>query len=223
MSVAPAQSCVPATFNSLSLFGAEVTSLEASLVANYNASVHLAYRFTQPSIQVQNATFCNVTVSYTHPGTDDNVNVEAWLPVGNWNGRFQAVGGGGWVAGRSSFVYTSMAGAIGDGYATITTDAGLGSTMEPSTWALLSPGNVNLHLLQDLGSTSLNDEVSASGYHVHSILSGYDEMLIQYTGDNRERPHQKLLRRRSQLLVLEWLLPRRSPGPHACPALSYGI
>ncbi|KAF7916244.1 uncharacterized protein EAE98_010829 [Botrytis deweyae] len=51
-----------------------------------------------------------------------------------------------------------MAGAIGEGYATVTTDAGLGSASDPTNWGLVSPGNSNLYLLQDLGSVSLYDE-----------------------------------------------------------------
>jgi pimeloyl-ACP methyl ester carboxylesterase len=51
-----------------------------------------------------------------------------------------------------------MVGAVADGYATITTDAGLGTSDDPRDWALLSPGNVNPFNLQNLGSRSLGDE-----------------------------------------------------------------
>lgn len=162
MAISLLKACSPATFSTPSVFGTEIISVHAALVTNYSISVHEWYRFTQPSTQLRNATFCNITVSYTHPGQNDNVLVEAWLPVDDWNGRFQAVGGGGWVAGRFSLSHSAMYGALADGYATITTDAGLGSAFDASPWALLSPGNVNLHLLQNLASVSLNDEVSAA-------------------------------------------------------------
>ncbi|KAI0599497.1 Tannase/feruloyl esterase [Biscogniauxia sp. FL1348] len=149
--------CTPSTF-SPTLFGADILSVQASLVSNYSASVPAAYRLTAPSIEVQNLTFCNVTVTYTHPGTDDSVNVEAWLPTENWNNRFVAVGGGGWAAGRVLLSYDAMAGAAAEGYATITTDAGIGTALDEAPWALLSPGNVNLYKLQNLASVSLNDE-----------------------------------------------------------------
>lgn len=171
--------CIPATFGLPSIFGAEILSLTANIVTNYTASVPDAYRFTQPSTEVTNATICNVTVSYTHPGQDDNIFVEAWLPVDKWNGRFQAVGGGGWVAGRFFLSYSAMAGAIADGYATITTDAGLGSAADASPWALLSPGNVNLYNLDNLGSRSLDDEVSAK-------TRCLEFRLPQLTGQNRQ-------------------------------------
>jgi hypothetical protein len=153
-------SCTPATFKGITLFGGEVLSVGASLVTNYSASVPSNRRFTQPSVEVENATFCNVTVTYTHPGQGDSIIVEAWLPPDEeWNGRLQAVGGGGFVAGRFGDSYTAMSGAVGDGYATITTDAGLGSAPDPISWALLSSGNVNLYNLQNLASVSLDDEV----------------------------------------------------------------
>jgi hypothetical protein len=158
MSVSLLNACSPETFGTLSVFGAEILSINAVIVTNYSASVPDAYRFTQPTTELRNATFCNITVSYTHPGQNDNVNVEAWLPIDNFNGRLQAVGGGGWVAGGFFLSYSGMDGALADGYATLTTNAGLPDS--PDSWALLSPGNVNLHLLQNLGSVSLNDQVS---------------------------------------------------------------
>ncbi|GJC87405.1 putative feruloyl esterase ARB_07085 [Colletotrichum liriopes] len=153
-----ALACVPSTFGNVSLFGAEVLSLDTNLVTNHSSSVPSAVRFTQPSVEVRNASFCNVTVTYTHPGQGDTVIVEAWLPADEWNGRLQAVGGGGWVAGRSAPFYSAMSGVISDGYATITTDAGLGDAQDATPWALLSPGNVNLYGLQNLASVSLEDE-----------------------------------------------------------------
>ncbi|KAK3290911.1 Tannase/feruloyl esterase [Chaetomium fimeti] len=152
--------CLPESFNGVSLFGAEVLSIAASLVTNHTVSVPISDRFTQPPVEVQNATFCNVTVTYTHPGQGDTVAVEAWLPpAGGWNGRLQAVGGAGWVAGRSDLTAVAMAGAVSDGYATVTTDAGLQGAQDSEVpWALLSPGNVNLYALQNLASVSLDDE-----------------------------------------------------------------
>lgn len=157
MALSLAQSCVPSTF-ALSLFGAEILSLEANLVSNYSTSVPEVYRYNAPAVELKNATFCNVTVTYTHPGQNDNIIAEAWLPL-DWNERFMAIGGGGWAAGRFFLSYNAMYGALADGFATITTDAGLGSAVEPTPWAQTSLGNVNLYNLQNLGSVSLNDEV----------------------------------------------------------------
>ncbi|KAI0107033.1 tannase and feruloyl esterase [Nemania sp. FL0031] len=157
MSLSLSNSCVPASFNLSGIFGTEIRHIDTTLVTNYSASVLAVSRYTAPSVELMNATFCNVTVTYTHPGQNDNIIVEAWLPVDNWNSRFQAIGGGGFVAGRYATTYTGMEGAISDGYATITTDAGLGSAITPYPWALLSPGNINSYNLQNLASVSLSD------------------------------------------------------------------
>jgi len=148
----------------MTLFGAEISSVNTALATNFSEYVPSQLRFTQPTIQVQNATFCNVTVSYTHPGQSDNIVVETWLPIENptWNSRLQAVGGGGWQAGRNVLSYETMKGAIGDGYATTTTDAGLGDAVDPADWALTSPGNVNLYKFNNFASVSLNDQAIIS-------------------------------------------------------------
>ncbi|KAI5925188.1 Tannase/feruloyl esterase [Camillea tinctor] len=155
--LSPTQPCTPPTFPSISLFGAEILQVEASVVTNYSFPIPKGWRYSQPAINVQNATFCNVTVSYTHPGQNDTVVAETWLPVEDWNGRLQSIGGGGWVAGRFVLTYAGMLGALRDGYVTATTDGGVGSDSSPPLWGLNSPGNLNLVALDDLGQTSLND------------------------------------------------------------------
>ena len=39
---------------------------------------------------------CRVHASVTHPPAGDDVNIDVWLPLEGWNGRFQGVGGGGY-------------------------------------------------------------------------------------------------------------------------------
>jgi hypothetical protein len=155
-----ASNCSSSAFTLPSLYGSQFLTLEANLVSNYSLGFPIpeGWRYSQPSIDVNDATFCNVTVSYTHPGENDNVYVEIWLPLKeNYNGRLQSIGGGGWTAGRFTLSYAGMIGAVYDGYATATTDAGLGDSSFID-WALISPGNTNLYALQNLGSVSLNDE-----------------------------------------------------------------
>lgn len=152
-----AEQCASGTFSSLALLGAEILTLETTLVTDYTVNATAVDRFTQPPVEVEGINFCNVTVSYTHPGQNDNIIVEAWLPVDTWNERLQAVGGSGYTTGRVALSYNTMNGAIADGYATVTTDAGL--VPEVSEWALVSPGNVNLYNMQNYASVSLNDEV----------------------------------------------------------------
>lgn len=151
------------------LFGAKILSVSTNLVTNYSAYAPEAYNYNHPSIYGDNIDFCNVTVTYTHPGHDDRINVEAWLPL-EWNDRLQAVGGGGMVAGRFGLSYIFMAGAIAQGYATVSTDAGVSTDPSGySEWAYLSPGNVNLHAMENFGYRALNDEVN---FILHIGLQG---------------------------------------------------
>jgi feruloyl esterase len=55
------------------------------------------------------------------PSADSDIKIEVWLPTQTWNGKFQAVGNGGW-AGTISF--PAMATALREGYATASTDTG---------------------------------------------------------------------------------------------------
>jgi tannase/feruloyl esterase len=152
-----ASACIAASIPYPSLFGAEILSLEATYVVNVSQSIPIGVYSNQGAVDVVNANYCNVTISYTHPGQADHVNVQVWLPTDTWNGRLQAIGGSGFQAGLHRAGLMGMLAAVGEGYATVGTDAGLGSATSPDPWALVSEGNVNLFLLQNLGSTSLND------------------------------------------------------------------
>lgn len=158
-SVIPWSACAASSIPFPTVFGAEILGLTANVVQNYSTEVSSEYYYNNPSVSVKGIDYCNVTATYTHPGQDDTINVETWLPLKSWNGRLQAVGGGGWVAGRFFLSYTAMAGALGQGYVATTTDGGLGKNLVPDGWALNSPGNVDLYTLQNFASVSLNDQV----------------------------------------------------------------
>jgi feruloyl esterase len=62
---------------------------------------------------------CQVAI-VMRPSSDSHIEAEVWLPA-EWNGKFQAVGNGGW-AGTIS--YPAMARALQEGYVTASTDTG---------------------------------------------------------------------------------------------------
>ena len=64
--------------------------------------------------------FCRVAATLK-PTDDSDIKIEVWLPASGWNGKFQAVGNGGWAGVIS---YGAMAEALHDGYATSSTDTG---------------------------------------------------------------------------------------------------
>jgi len=64
------------------------------------------------------------------PSVDSEIRFEVWLPIDNWNSRFQAVGNGGWAGaltygtGTPQAIPRNMAFALNEGYATASTDTG---------------------------------------------------------------------------------------------------
>jgi feruloyl esterase len=63
---------------------------------------------------------CRVAATLT-PSDDSDIRIEVWLPEAPWNGKYQAVGNGGWAG---SINYAAMGDAIRRGYATSSTDTG---------------------------------------------------------------------------------------------------
>lgn len=64
--------------------------------------------------------FCRVAATLS-PTSDSEINLEVWLPATNWNGKYQAVGNGGWAGAIN---YADMADALRRGYAASSTDTG---------------------------------------------------------------------------------------------------
>jgi len=64
--------------------------------------------------------FCRVAATLA-PSSDSDIKIEVWLPAAAWNGKFQAVGNGGWAGVIS---YAALAQAVAAGYAGASTDTG---------------------------------------------------------------------------------------------------
>jgi feruloyl esterase len=84
------------------------------------------------------AAFCRVKVEAT-PTTDSNIQIEVWLPVANWNGRFQALGNGGF-AGEIDF--GGLARALDSNSAAAGTDTGHFADGIDAGWALHHPEKI---------------------------------------------------------------------------------
>lgn len=169
---AASQSCAPSYFTYPELKGAELLAIEASEVHNFSSysvapGVNGPLYPAGPLPKVTGSDsgpdfyttdFCNVTVTYTHPGWNDTIHVYIWLPLTGWNGKLQAVGGGGYNVGLGALYMTQ---AVAGGYVAIETDGGHSTDMfqavDPHHWALTSPGNVNLYLLENYASKALLD------------------------------------------------------------------
>ena len=86
-----------------------------------------AGEFTSPSPTPPGANFKNVPAFCrvaAHPGAitkTPDIKIEVWMPASGWNGKFQAVGNGGW---SGAIGYAALARALARGYATASTDTG---------------------------------------------------------------------------------------------------
>jgi feruloyl esterase len=63
---------------------------------------------------------CRVAATL-RPSTDSHIDMELWMPAENWNGKFLAVGNGGWAG---SIQTAALANGIRRGYATASNDTG---------------------------------------------------------------------------------------------------
>ncbi|TGO14713.1 hypothetical protein BTUL_0049g00220 [Botrytis tulipae] len=141
-SAALAYSSLPAP----SLFGVEILPFQANQVTNYTRTISMGLYMNYGAVNIQAASFCNFYIVYTHPGLNDTVNVQVYLPSTEWNGRMQAIGA-----------------AMGEGY------------------GLLSPGNRNRNLLQNLALTSLND-LAIIGKDITNKYYGTPPLYSYWTG-----------------------------------------
>lgn len=144
--------CDRTTIASPTLFGAEILSITAEEIHNYSTTI-----FQDGDILnavYEGLDFCAVNVTYTHPGWKDNINVQVWLPLTGWNGRFAGTGGSGWATGYGS---QNLAAFIAGNYSVASTDGGHSESAIHPTWGLASPGHVDYHLLQDYASVALSD------------------------------------------------------------------
>lgn len=169
--------CTAAAISQPYLFGAEIQSLTVEEVRNRTVS-------SNDNAFPSNLTvsYCGVNISYTHTGWNDLINVEVWLPLDTWNGRFQGTGGGGWQMSSGA---PALASAVGEGYSAARTDGGhpdaTASVASASNWALLSPGNINFPLLQDFAAVALSD-MAILGKSITKSYYGQQPEYSYWTG-----------------------------------------
>jgi feruloyl esterase len=92
-----------------------------------NAAITLAENvsagfFTPPSGRPLSdlPAFCRVAATMK-PTPVSDIKIEVWLPLASWNGKFEAVGNGGWAG---AIEYSALADALRHGFAAASTDDG---------------------------------------------------------------------------------------------------
>jgi feruloyl esterase len=103
---------------SIQLANTTITAVESVRAGTYKPAGMLpGPGGQQPDLHVP--AFCRVAATL-RPSADSDIKVEFWLPD-EWNGKYQAVGNGGWAG---SITYPAMAAALAEGYAASSTDTG---------------------------------------------------------------------------------------------------
>ena len=94
------------------------------------------------------------------PTADSDIKIEVWLPARSWNGKFQAVGNGGWAG---TIPYAAMAAAMARGYATASTDSG--HTTPGASFAVGHPEKLVDYAHRSLHEMAVNAKVIVDAYY----------------------------------------------------------
>jgi feruloyl esterase len=113
--------------------------------------------------------FCRVAAT-VKPTPDSDIKVEVWLPAANWNGKFEAVGNGGW---NGNIDQNALATGLRRGYATASTDTGHEGGGGP--WMQ------NQNKLIDFGYRAVH-EMSEKGKALISAFYGNNARLSYFNG-----------------------------------------
>ncbi|KAI9375706.1 Tannase/feruloyl esterase [Aspergillus egyptiacus] len=176
--------------------GASVNYLTALPVFNKSAYVPETAFPNHGSINVTDASFCLVSLAYTHTHQTDSVHVQVWLPMDDsWNERMMGLGGGGFWCGLLPETMLAMLGAVGEGYAAVSTDCGHTATQGLADWLLTEPGKINLQLLEDFASLSLN-EAAIIGKNVAESFYGVKPRYSYWSGCSQGGRQGMMLARR---------------------------
>ncbi|MFS8097891.1 tannase/feruloyl esterase family alpha/beta hydrolase [Lentzea alba] len=113
--------------------------------------------------------WCEITVTVTHGG--DHARTVVALPEAGWSGRLQDVGGSAYAAGDTGAPFVQ---AVKDGYAAVTTDAGVLTGLDTS-WAVVD-GKVNSTLLTNFASRSVHE----SAVIAKSVVRKHYQRSVSY-------------------------------------------
>ncbi len=114
----PVRSCE--SLKSLVLADTTITAAESVPAGPFQApgTPEIPARNGAPPLMVP--AHCRVALLLT-PSPDSHIETEVWLPESDWNGKYEEVGNGGF---NGNIVYTALAAAVKEGYATASTDGG---------------------------------------------------------------------------------------------------
>ncbi len=125
---------------------------------------------TSAKVEPASPTSCRVAATLK-PSPDSDIKMELWMPVANWNGKYQAVGNG---AFNGNINVRAMTSALERGYATSSTDTG--HTGGVASWAIGHPEKVI-----DFGWRAVHETAVASKQIIASFY-GSDPKFSYWNG-----------------------------------------
>lgn len=127
--------------------------------------------------------FCRVVVEAT-PSADSAIEIEVWMPISAWNGRFRGQGNGGF-AGEINF--RAMGDAVRQGYATAGTNTGHSGGGTDASWALGHPEKVTdfgyrgIHTMTEIAKLAMGAFYGRNARHSYfgSCSNGGRQALME--------------------------------------------
>jgi feruloyl esterase len=164
--------------------GAMPTQPCASLGSLALPNTHIDEAIVVPATEGQ-PSWCRVTATVAYPGTGDRFTVWVGLPIDHWNGRFEGLGGGGYMAGDPS----ALASQVAKGYAAAATDAGIqrigGPGARPAavdgSFALDATGHLNWPLIRDFAHRGIH-EMTVTGKAITQSFYGRAAPRAYFSG-----------------------------------------
>jgi len=113
--------------------------------------------------------FCRVAIE-ARPSSDSDIKIEVWLPVGEWNGKFQGRGNGGFAG---EIDYHAMAVAVHEGYATAGTDTGHAAAGTDARWALGHPEKITDYGYRAIHEMTMSAKAVIKEYYGNDLRHSY--------------------------------------------------
>jgi hypothetical protein len=145
----------------------------ASLATTVNLPNTVVDSATEVAATATAPGYCDVQLTKNNPPATDQVNIGVFLPD-SWNGRFEGIGGGGYVTGSPGSPSIS---ALQAGYATGATDGGHPGSGGNGAFALNPDGTLNQQLIDDFSYLGIHEMTTTAKaviddyYRQHPVYS----------------------------------------------------
>jgi hypothetical protein len=96
------------------------------------------------------------------PSSDSRIGAEVWLPLSDWNGRFQGLGNGGFAG---SIDKLSLTLSLQRGYAAASTDTGHEGNDKDGSWAIGHPEKIRDYGYRAIHETTLKAKAIIAAYY----------------------------------------------------------